>query len=80
MVGVDEACSGIRSFDATLMISLFLGELYRFGLLRRIGLVGFGVALAFGCNIVRTLILAWVSASLHFRRTKAPWLPEGPVA
>jgi len=26
-VGIDEACSGIRSFQATLMISLFLGEL-----------------------------------------------------
>ena len=28
-VGIDEACSGIRSFQATLMISLFLGEFYR---------------------------------------------------
>ena len=28
MVGIDEACSGIRSLQATLMISLFLGELY----------------------------------------------------
>ena len=28
MVGIDEACSGIRSFQASLMISLFLGEYY----------------------------------------------------
>src|SRR5207253_3377226 len=28
IVGVDAACSGIRSFQATLMIALFLGELY----------------------------------------------------
>ena len=29
MVGIDEACSGIRSFQSSLMISLFLGEFYR---------------------------------------------------
>ena len=28
LVGVDEACSGVRSLQATLMVSLFLGELY----------------------------------------------------
>ncbi len=28
VVGIDEACSGIRSLQAALMISLFLGELY----------------------------------------------------
>ena len=28
-VGVSEACSGIRSFQTSLMISLFFGEFYR---------------------------------------------------
>ena len=28
-VGIDEACSGIRSFQATLMLALFFGEFYR---------------------------------------------------
>src|ERR1039457_3872197 len=28
VVGIDEACSGIRSFQSTLMAALFLGELY----------------------------------------------------
>jgi hypothetical protein len=28
MVGIDEACSGIRSFQSSLMISLFFGEFY----------------------------------------------------
>ena len=31
-VGIDEACSGIRSLQATLMISLFLGEAVAVGL------------------------------------------------
>jgi hypothetical protein len=29
LLGIDEACSGIRSLQATVMVSLFLGELYR---------------------------------------------------
>src|SRR2546421_237771 len=36
MVGIDEACSGIRSFQATLMIALFLGEFYRLTVARRV--------------------------------------------
>src|SRR5258708_3331714 len=35
MVGIDDACSGIRSFQATLMIALFFGELYSLRLARR---------------------------------------------
>lgn len=62
MVGVDEACSGIRSFQATLMISLFLGELYRLRLGPRLGLVGVGWLLAFGLNVGRTTLLTWVAA------------------
>ncbi|MEY2530252.1 MAG: hypothetical protein QOI96_337, partial [Verrucomicrobiota bacterium] len=29
-IGIEEACSGVRSIQATLMVSLFLGELYSF--------------------------------------------------
>src|ERR1022692_1980579 len=47
VVGIDEACSGIRSLQATLMISLFLGELYRLTVRRRVGLVVLGFVLAF---------------------------------
>jgi exosortase len=63
MVGIDEACSGIRSFQSTLMISLFLGELYRLNVSRRalLCLVGFGLALTF--NFCRTLILVLVAAN-----------------
>ena len=59
MVGVQEACSGIRSFQSTLMVSLFLGELFRFSAWRRVAFVLTGATLAFGFNIVRTSFLVW---------------------
>ncbi len=60
MVGVDEACSGIRSFQATVMVALFLGELFRYAFIRRIFFLLSGVALAFACNVVRTTYLVRV--------------------
>ncbi len=62
LVGIDEACSGIRSFQATLMISLFLGEYYALGLARRVFCVGCGFLLALLLNLVRLLVLVWVAA------------------
>jgi exosortase len=59
VVGIDEACSGIRSFQSTLMAALFLGELYVLNWPRRLGLLFGGVLLAFCFNVVRTLILTW---------------------
>lgn len=56
-VGVDEACSGVRSFQSTLMAAVFLGELYRFSLRRRIALVLGGLALALALNVCRTFVL-----------------------
>jgi exosortase len=61
-VGIDEACSGIRSLQATLMISLFLGQLYRFGLGRRLGLILAGFCLAFVFNLVRTFVLVCIAS------------------
>jgi exosortase len=63
MVGIDEACSGIRSFQATLMISLFLGELYRLSIARRGVCVLAGFAFAFIFNVGRTLLLTRIAAS-----------------
>jgi exosortase len=60
MVGVDEACSGIRSFQAAVMVALFLGELFRYAFFRRIFFLLSGVALAFVCNVVRTTYLVRV--------------------
>lgn len=63
LVGINDACSGIRSLQATLAVSLFFGEFYSFGALRRIILVAAGAALAFICNLGRTFILVWVGAT-----------------
>lgn len=62
LIGIEEACSGVRSLQATLMISLFLGEFYSFTIGRRILLVFAGALLAFFCNLVRTAILVWIGA------------------
>jgi len=59
-IGIEEACSGVRSLQATLMISLFLGELYLFGVARRLLLIVIGAGLALVCNVVRTAILVWI--------------------
>ncbi|MFN2541284.1 MAG: exosortase/archaeosortase family protein [Chthoniobacterales bacterium] len=61
-IGIEEACSGVRSFQATFMISLFLGEFYSFTAARRVLLIAAGALLAFLCNLVRTAILVWVGA------------------
>lgn len=59
MIGVQEACSGIRSFQSTLMVALFLGELFRFSFWRRVVFVFLGALLSFAFNIVRTSFLVW---------------------
>jgi exosortase/archaeosortase family protein len=61
-VGVDEACSGIRSFQATLMIALFLGEVHRLSRLRRTAAVLAGFLYSFLFNLVRTTLLTAVAA------------------
>lgn len=62
MAGIDEACTGVRSLQATLMVSLFLGAFYRFTAGRRILLVVAGALIAFACNVVRTAILVSLQA------------------
>jgi exosortase len=62
-VGVDEACSGIRSLQGTLMLGLFLGEMYRLGVLRRLGLLFGGAGIALLTNSIRTFWLARVAAA-----------------
>ena len=61
-IGVDEACSGIQSFQAAIMLSLFLGELYGGSNLQRSALVLCSAAIALGCNLGRTLSLSVIGA------------------
>jgi exosortase len=61
VVGVEEACSGVRSFQATLMASLFLGQLWTMRLRSRVFLIVAGALMAFVCNVVRASLLAFVA-------------------
>ena len=76
-VGIDEACTGIRSLQATFMVSLFLGEFYGFPVLRRFILVICGALLAFFCNLVRTFLLVYLGAEHGFQALKAWHDPAG---
>lgn len=62
VVGIDEACSGIRSFQSSIMISLFLGALYDLPRLRRLLFVPIGFGLAMFFNLLRTSFLTWIAA------------------
>ncbi|MGH8048619.1 MAG: exosortase/archaeosortase family protein [Chthoniobacterales bacterium] len=62
-LGVNEACSGIRSLQSTLMASIFLGGLYQLPIFARVVLALLGVAIAFLLNIVRTVFLSWEGAT-----------------
>lgn len=62
LVGVDEACSGIRSLQASLMLALLFGEVFRVSMARRVGLLGIGLLLALSANLARTGWLVWTAA------------------
>lgn len=57
MVGIEEACSGVRSLQAALTAALVFGELYRLRAGRRLGLVGIAFAAALTFNLLRALLL-----------------------
>lgn len=62
VLGVEEACSGIRSLQSTLMLSLFLGEILALSWPRRLLLLAAGVGWALVTNVARTAALGWVAA------------------
>lgn len=59
VVGVTEGCSGIRSTQSFLMVSLFLGEWMRLRVLARVGMVAIALATAYATNVGRASFLAW---------------------
>ena len=63
LVGVNEACSGIRSLQTSLMIGLLFGELKRLSVLRRVALVIGAVIIAVFANFVRAVFLVTVAAT-----------------
>ena len=63
LVGVNEACSGIRSLQTSLMIGLLFGELKRLSVLRRVALAVCAVATALLANLVRAVFLVDIAAT-----------------
>ena len=63
LVGVNEACSGIRSLQTSLMIGLLFGELKRLTVLRRVALVAGAIAIALFANFLRAVFLVTVAAT-----------------
>ncbi|MEW6303317.1 MAG: exosortase/archaeosortase family protein [Verrucomicrobiota bacterium] len=59
-VGVDEACSGLRSLQATLAAGLFIGMLSFRTWPYRLALLGGSVVTVLLTNLVRSTILTWL--------------------
>lgn len=62
LLGVDQACSGVRSLQAALAGSIFIGEIFRFGWLRRLALLLAALVVALLTNVSRTLFLSWTAS------------------
>ncbi|MFL6584105.1 MAG: exosortase/archaeosortase family protein [Chthoniobacterales bacterium] len=65
-VGVDEACSGVRTLQTAIMVSLFLGELFWLTAARRVALVAVSCAWVLICNIARASILVIIAGTRGF--------------
>src|SRR5262245_42889491 len=63
LVGVNEACSGIRSLQTSLMNGLLFGEVKRLSLFRRVALVVGAVVIALVANFLRAVFLVRVAAT-----------------
>ncbi len=61
-VGIDEACSGIRSLQATLMLAAFFGEFYSLTVRRRVLCIVAGCLVSFISNLGRNTLLAGLVA------------------
>ena len=62
-LGVEEACSGVRSLQSGIMASLFLGEIFRFTGFFRTVLVAISIGVALFGNFLRATILSIIASS-----------------
>ncbi len=77
-VGIDEACSGIRSLQSAVMATIFIGYLTLKRIITRFALLVGGVFLAILGNVFRSLFLSLVAhregvESLHRFHDAAGW-------
>jgi exosortase len=78
-VDVDEACSGIRSLQVSLMLGLFFGEWRALNWRRRLALVAVAAALAWLFNLGRTFLLASITAG-HGAAAAGRWHDPASIA
>jgi exosortase len=71
IVGIDEACSGVRSLQSALMLSFFLGEMHRFSWTRRGALVLGSLLFVVMANLGRTTFLVWAAANRGLQQMEA---------
>lgn len=71
VVGVNEACSGVRSLQSALMLSLCFGEMYRFSTARRLILIGASLIFVLMANVARTSFLTWAAANCGMHQMEA---------
>ena len=70
-MGIDEACSGVRSLQGALMATLFIGEIFELSRRRRVVLLLAGAVWALVTNLGRMLFLSlaaeWSGIEAHDR-------------
>ncbi len=71
IVGVEEACSGIRSLQAVTMAAIFLAALFQLGWRRGLGLLAAGWLVAVLGNLIRTCFLVHTLAKSGHERMNA---------
>ena len=62
-VGVDEACSGVKTLQAGIMVALVLGEFLQLRWNKRVALLVLGCGWVFVCNVFRATALVFVAAN-----------------
>ncbi len=62
-LGVEEACSGVRSLQSGIMAALFFGEMFRFSTFIRCGLVCSAVFVALLGNFLRATFLSVIASN-----------------
>ena len=63
VVGIDEACSGVRSLQSSVMVSLFIGYLSLRKWISRCALLMAGVIVAVLGNLIRVFWLSWAAST-----------------
>ena len=71
IVGIDEACSGVRSLQSALMLSLFLGEMHRFSHSRRGLLLAASLLFVIVANVTRTSTLVYTAANYGLEKMES---------